>query len=342
MSKNVFRSLLFIGIGSLALYIVFYFQQKNYLIECAAKGISANNCSLIDKLVSDFSQANVFYLLLTSLVFMISNLARALRWHIMLEPLGVKPKLVNSMGGVMIAYLTNLTIPRSGEFTRATILSKYENISFEKAFGTVIADRVLDVICLLIMAALTFILAFDTIFGYFEDNLQLKTFKPNVPLLVMILLLSILFLLLLYKFRTNILQSKLGGKLWNFISGLKQGVLSVFDLKQPKLFILYSATIWICYFLMAYTMFKAYQPTQHLDMVAALVVFLFGSLGIIFPSPGGMGSYHFLTVQSLGLYGISGIAAFSYANMTFFTVQIFTVVFFGVSYLIALQVVNKK
>lgn len=346
MIKNLIRSLLFIGIGLSALYLVFYFQQKNYTQECIAKSIPLESCNLIDKLLLDFSQANIFYLLLTSIVFMLSNVARALRWNMMLEPLGVKPKMVNSLGAVMVAYLTNLTIPRSGEFTRATIISKYEDIDFEKAFGTIITDRIIDVICLLIMSGITFVLAYDVIYNYFADNLNLNEkanrLSSNLTLIFSILFGFMVIGFIIYKIKDKILTSSFGKKVLDFLIGLKQGILSIFQLKNPWLFVFYSAVIWICYFLMAYTMFKSFEPTEHLGLVAALVVFLFGSLGIIFPSPGGMGSYHFLTVQSLSLYGISGIDAFSYANMTFFTIQIFTVVFFGVLSLILLFYFNKS
>jgi hypothetical protein len=329
--KKIFKSLLFIGIGLLALYLVFYFQQKNYNRECFSKGIAMENCSLFDKLITDFSNANIYYLLLTSLAFMISNLARALRWNMMLDPLGVKPSMNNSLGAIMIAYLTNLTIPRSGEFTRATVISKYENITFDKAFGTIIADRILDVISLLIMIGLTFLFAFDKIYIYFLDNLKAPNITSNLTLFTFLLL---MLGFLLYAGKNKILESKFGQKAISFIKGLKHGILSVFEMQNPILFIFYSIVIWLMYLLMAYTMFQAFQPTEHLGLEAALVVFLFGSLGIIFPSPGGMGSYHFLTVQSLSLYGIDGINAFSYANMTFFTVQIFTVIITGVAFLL--------
>lgn len=346
MGKKLIKSLLFIGIGLSALYLVFYFQQKSYNAECLSKSIPMDQCSLLDKLISDFSQANFLYLFITMSLFMISNYVRALRWNMLLEPLKVKPSIVNSLGAIMVAYLVNLTVPRAGEIARATVLSKYEDIDFEKAFGTIITDRLIDGVCLLIMGTITFVFAFDKIFGYFEQHLNLNEklakLYSSLPLLGLLLIILIISIYLLVKFKSILLNSKIGEKVFNFVLGLKEGVFSVLQLKNPILFIVYSIIIWSMYFLMAFSMFKAFQPTEHLDLTAALVVFFFGSLGIVFPSPGGMGSYHFLAVESLSLYGINSFDAFSYANMNFFTVQIFTIIFFGVLSLILLPIFNKS
>jgi glycosyltransferase 2 family protein len=346
LQKKAIKFLIFVSLGVLAMYYIFHTQQQAYSAECFLKGIPEAQCSLWDKIYNDFSKVNVWWLFVTMAIFMISNIVRALRWHIILEPLGVKPHIGISLGSILIGYLTNLVIPRAGEIARASYLAKYEDISVEKAIGTIISDRIIDVLCLLFVSLLTVILAYDKIFGYFNSHFDLGqrtaaiSSKTNIVIAISILLL--ISGAVLYKYRSAIQNSKLGKKVISFLSGMWNGVISIRHMKQKGLFVLYSILIWTCYFLMAYVMFKAYIPTAHLGLTAGLVVFFFGSLGIVFPSPGGMGSYHFLAMESLSLYGVNSADAFTYANLNFFTVQVFANIFFGSMAMILMPMIKRE
>ena len=336
----------FFGLGFIILYFVYTNQQTAYLEECELKGIPEGECSLIEKVFQDFKSSKLWLLIVTVVLFMLSNVFRALRWGLLLQPLGYNPKLANTLGATMIGYLLNLSIPRAGEIAKPASLSKNENIPLDLTIGTIVTDRVIDVVCLLIVFILTLLLAYDRIYLYLEENLSISekfSFLTDRPSLSLILLgLALISLWLIYRNWTLLKANKLISKILNFGIGIYKGTLSVFKLKRRGLFIFYSIGIWVLYYLMTYLVFFAFEPTTHLGPVAGLVVFLFGSLGIVIPSPGGMGSYHFLVGQALSLYGIDGVDGFSFANIAFFTIQIFGNVFFGGLALLLLPIYNKS
>lgn len=264
----------------------------------------------------------------------------------MLLPMGIKLPLINSISAIMVAYLTNLVIPRAGEIARATSISGTSGISFEKALGTVVLDRILDMICLLCIGILTLAMASDLIFAYFDQHFNLQTrwqeMNQGKALLFLMLTFGLLILAFILMSRTSFYQLKLKARINLFISGLWEGLSSIKNIKKPATFLFYTVAIWFLYFFMAFILFKALDSTAHLSPVAGLVVFFFGSLGIVFPSPGGMGSYHFLAIESLSLYGIDARNAFTYANLSFFTIQVFTIITFGIAGLIVLASVKSK
>lgn len=343
--KTIFKILAFFGLGFGVLYLVFRNQQTAYEAECALKGIAATDCSLMDKLIADVSGANFGWIALVVLCFMISNLSRALRWNMLLKPLGVDAKLYNTFGSIIIAYFANLTIPRSGEVIRSVMIAKYEDVKVEEAMGTIVTDRIFDVISLLIVIGLAFFTSFGHMSNYFTENMDLQSkLGPlaSLPVLGSIAAIGIAILVLLYRSKDRIIQTKVGQKVFNIVSGFGEGLKTVKDIDNPLLFLFYSVMIWLMYYVMTFLCFYAFAPTEHLGLVAGLVVFVFGSLGIVFPSPGGMGSYHYLVGEALGLYGISGTDAFSFANIVFLSINLFCNVFFGLIFVILLPILNKK
>ncbi|MBK8701862.1 MAG: flippase-like domain-containing protein [Saprospiraceae bacterium] len=332
MWSKLLKIALFFILGIATLYLVFYTQQKQY------------QGDLLQSMWHDVSSANLFYAGLAAAAFMLSNVLRSLRWHLLLAPIGCRPRLVNSLGAIMIAYLTNLAIPRAGEIARATVISRHEDVDFDKALGTILMDRLIDLICLGIIGLLTLFFAYDRIMGYFETHLDIGNmlFSTRMTGLMLFLAAMGLFWGLLFVFRSHWKNHRVVVKLTGFFKGLWTGITSVRQLRQKGLFLFYSTGIWFLYFLMAYLMFKTLPATAHLGLIAGLVVFFFGSLGIVFPSPGGMGSYHFLAIQSLSLYQISGPAAFTYANLNFFTIQVFTIGLFGILSMVVLPLYNKS
>lgn len=343
--KSLLKAAVFAVVGLVVLWLVYRSNNAAYLEECALKGIPEGECSLVDKVITDIKAANYLWVLLALVVFTISNVSRAVRWHIMLEPLGYKPSYVNSLGAILIAYLSNLGLPRSGEFVRAGVLAKNEGYSADKVMGTIVLDRVADVIMLLVVIGLTILLSYDDFYGYLSSNLQVgdKLYGMfNISIIAPLILITSVLLWVFYKYKEVLLTSKLGSKVVGLLQGFKEGVLSITKLRRPWAFVLHSVIIWICYFVMTYVVFFAFEPTSHLGPVAGLVVFVFGTLGIVFPSPGGMGSYHYLVGEGLALYGIEAGDAFSFANIIFFSVQLLCNVLLGLIALIVLPIYNSR
>lgn len=290
------------------------------------------------------TSANYLYIIYALIIFMISNIARALRWEQLLEPIGYKPRFLNSLMSIMAGYLANLGIPRSGEFIRAGLLARYEDYKVEKVMGTIVTDRIADVLSLLAVILLGILFSATTFVHYFAENHIWQNFIERINGIwlyigtaSLLLISAVLFLL-----RSSIAQHPIGQKIISIIKGFIEGLTTIFELKNPWLFLLYTIIIWGSYYLMTYLVFFSFEPTSHLSPIAGLVVFIFGTFGIVIPSPGGMGSYHFLIGEGLALYGISGPDAFSLANILFFSVQIFCNVIFGILSFILLPIYNNS
>jgi len=234
------------------------------------------------------------YLLLMAAVAIISHLLRAERWKMLLVPTGNKIGLLNSFLSLMIGYLVNLAVPRGGEVSRCFNLYKLEKTPVEVSFGTVVVERIIDVICLLVLIALSFFAEWTKLKS-FVDTLDLGKGGEgfHIPIwLYAIALLGVGFLVALYLFRKN-------EKLLKIIKGFKEGLMAVFRLKNKGLFIFYSLAIWGAYFLMSYYVIKAFPETENLGFSAVLTLFAIGSIAMAAPLPGGAGSYH--TLVPLGL-----------------------------------------
>jgi len=341
--KNIVKVLMFLSIGVAILFVVYSKNNAKHIAECTANGTPLSDCNFIEKIMSDVSSANFTWIFIALLFYIWSNVSRAIRWNMILEPLGKAPRLANTLSSVLITHLVNLGIPRSGEFVRAGLISKYEGYEAEKVMGTIVTSRIIDVLCLMITIGLTLVLSFDNFVGYFKDNDVLGGRFENIFTWTNFAILSALgvgSLFLLWQNREKIKQTKLGGKLWGIVLGFWEGILTIKDLKSPLKFVFHTVLIWICYYLMTYLMFFSFAPTMDLAPVAGLVVFVFGTLGIVIPSPGGMGTYQFLISEGLMLYGVQSAEAFSFSNVMFFSVQL-TNIFLGLLAFIILPIINK-
>ena len=242
----------------------------------------------------------------------------------------------------MLGYLTNMAIPRIGEIVRAGSLAKYENIPTEKIFGTIVVDRILDVISLLLIIGLAFLFSYEHVGGYISENANISGYTLLIGFVVLVVL-GLVSLWLVKKLILDSTSEKpFVQKIKKLILGFRDGLLAALKVKNLTLLIFNSIGIWLMYYLMMYLCFFAYEPTSHLGPVAALVAFVFGSLGMVIPSPGGMGSYQYLVGGALEIYNISKIDAFSFANIIFFTIQIFCNIAFGIFFYLAMPFYNKK
>ncbi|MEM9548287.1 MAG: lysylphosphatidylglycerol synthase transmembrane domain-containing protein [Bacteroidota bacterium] len=341
--KNLSKSLAFLAVGTIILYFVYLKFNKDYQQQCASLGTKPEDCNFFQAIVDYIKSADYVWILIALSFYVMSNISRSLRWSMMLEPLSHKPKFLNSFNTVMVGYLVNLGIPRSGEFVRAGLLSQYEKMQPEKVMGTIVTSRIIDVICLLITICITLILSFDNFINYFKNEVDL-TERFGVLLSPMFLgILGVVLLIglyLLWNYRNQLFASKLGQKVKKILIGFWEGLLSIKDLKRPGIFIFHTIVIWVCYYLMTYLMFFSFGPTADLAPVSGLVVFVFGTLGIVVPSPGGMGTYQFLITEALMLYSVEFTQAFAFSNIMFFTVQMLNVVL-GILGFIFLPIYNR-
>lgn len=336
---------IFLTIGLTILYLVYQRQETAYQAECALQNIPEADCSLIQKIIDDFKGANFFWIFVVLVAFVISNLSRATRWHMLLKPLGYKPRFRNSFFCIILGYFANLGLPRIGEVVRAATFSKYENIPVEKAMGTIVVDRAVDLLSLLVALGLVFLFGFDTIWGYLSENMgggenEKRLWESSwfQGFAIVVLIAGVI----LYIYRKKVRASAFFTKVVKILRGFGEGILSIKKLDKPWWFIFHSINIWFMYYLMTYLCFFAYGPTAGLSPMAGLMVFVFGAFGIVIPSPGGMGTFHFLAIQALAMYGVSGGDAFSFANILFFSVQLGCNVVVGIFALLLLPIINRN
>lgn len=339
---NFLKFTLFLGLGLLILYFVYNNQNTAYQKECALKNIPTEDCSLIQKVFTDFGSVNYFWIVLVLACFTVSNVSRAIRWNMLIRPLGYQPRFINAFFATVIGYFANLGLPRMGEVLRPATMAQYEKIPLEKLMGTVVVDRIIDVISILLVSGLAFLLAFDTIWGFLDQYADLSSKFGGIGNLLLIgsggvAVVALLFWVL----RKRLAATKLYAKIENLAKGFWQGLQTVRQLNKPWLFLFHSVNIWFMYFMMTYLCFFAFAPTAHLSPIAGLVVFVLGGWGVVIPSPGGMGTYHFLAQTGLMMYGIDGDDGFSWANIAFFSINLGCNVLIGIIALIALPIVNR-
>jgi uncharacterized protein (TIRG00374 family) len=291
-------------------------------------------------------QANYTWIIISFLITALSHYLRAIRWKTLLSPLGYHPKASNSFFAVMVGYLANLALPRVGEVTRCGMINQYEKVPFTVGFGTVIAERALDLLCLIFVFFITLFIEFDRIYGLANELIFTPVADRCSALLERKFLLLILATGLLamigsfFYFRKK-LQEILSSKVKGFVNGLWQGLLSIKDIKQPVLFTVQTLLIWLMYVLQVYVCFFAFSGTSHLTFAVAMVLNVFGSVAIII-IPGGTGLYQTIVIQILAtVYLIEKASAIAFA-WAVWSSQIIIILLLGLVSLILLPLLNKQ
>lgn len=340
---NILKFLFFLSLGAGILYLVYKNQNEAFLTDCSQRGIPASECNLMDKLLNDFKSVRFEWILMVMLAFLVSNFNRSVKWLILLRSMGYRPKFFNAFLSILVGYFANLGLPRMGEVVRAGVLSKYEKVPAEKVLGTIVVDRAVDLLCMALAFGLVLIFEYDKIIFYLSETSETKnqSSKSSLFLIVMVVLAFLVFSAFLLRKRLK--NTAFYERIYKVLLGFYEGLMSVRKLDTPWWFIFHSVGIWVMYFLMTWFGFKAFGPTSHLGIGAALTVFAFGTLGMVLPSPGGMGTFHAMVIAALTLfYNIQGDDAFSVANIIFFTVSIGFNVLLGIISLILLPIINKN
>lgn len=328
--RNILKYALFFGVGSAIMVWLYSSQNNAFQSQLKLEGKVAY--PLYEKIIADFKSIRIAWLLLIFAAFTQSNYSRAVRWRMLMEPLGFVPKTLNCFYAVNVTYLTNLWMSRAGEFVRAGSLARIEKQSMSKVMGTVVVDRVLDLISLALIVCFAFFVEYKTLWSWLDKNMGSGDGSYRLLQSTWFIILgasSVAALVILFILRKKILQLPLINKVEPLVKRFSDGVKSIRYVKNLPLFLFHSITIWVMYFLMTYFCFFAFPPTAHLTALAALTVFVFGTFGVVIPSPGGMGTYHFLATSALLLYDIKGDDAFSFANIMFFSIQIFYTIVVG-------------
>ncbi|CAM3873527.1 lysylphosphatidylglycerol synthase transmembrane domain-containing protein [Flavobacterium branchiophilum] len=280
---------------------------------------------------SYFKNANYFFVALALFLAFLGNAARAYRWKYALEHMGYESSFANNFMAVNVGYLLNLTVPKSGEISRAVIVKKYNNIPFDKGFGSIVAERIVDMFFLLGFVILAFVLQFNIVKTFILDKM---------PITKIIILLSIglafgLVLLGLYCYSKHrwILFIK------EKIAGLIEGVLSIFRMKKRGKYLLFTLFIWGSYIVTFYISTFVFAETSHLGFGAIISAFVVGSIAIAFTNSG-FGSYPFLISKILAFYTIAETTGNAY-GWIIWTSQMFLVLVLGLVSFVLLSVRNK-
>ncbi len=291
-----------------------------------------------DELVAAIRSINGWYLIPICFVGFLSHFFRALRWQYLLETVDMRPSVVNTMFAVMIGYITNLALPRAGEVAKCTVLAKYEKMPAHKMIGTIVAERAFDVLCLMIIAIIAFIVQFNWIDDYVRVEVHGVSAKVELHRNLIIGVFALLGLLIvtgIFMYRRN-RETKVG----RFMKEMSRGILSILHMKKRWQFIGYTVLIWLMYTLQIYIGLKSLPDTVHLSILAALVVLVYGSVGMIV-TPGGIGLYPFLVAQILGVYMIADVPAQAFGWIAW-VVQTGVIIVLGVFSLLVIHTYNKR
>lgn len=278
-------------------------------------------------------EANLFWVSLSILLGILGHVSRAIRWNYLLEPLGYKPRLVNNILIILTSYFANLGIPRTGEVLRATALSTYEKVPFEKGFGTIVTERVIDVIMLLLVVFITFLLQTEVIL----DILLKRGFDING-----ILVLAAVGIVALLLFFFGIKKSKrtFALKIKGFVKGLLDGVFSIFKMKQKWLFLFHTFFIWACYIGMLWVIKFTVPETLDLTLSQLLVAFVAGAFAMA-TTNGGIGLYPIAVRSALTIFGISAVSGDAFGWIIWIAQTLMIVVFGAISFLL-LPLLNRN
>lgn len=249
----------------------------------------------IKELLIYFKSANYYWILLGVFFGLLSHVSRAYRWKFMIEPLGYSLRFPNSVMAVFAAYLVNYTIPRAGEITRASIITNYEGVPFEKGFGTIVAERVADMVVMLGIITVTLFLEFDFIYNFLTEKFNPSKLIIGVSVLLFFAIVGFNFI------RRS--SSKIAIKVRGFVSGLVEGVLVIFRMKSKWAFIFHTLFIWAMYVLMFYVTSFAIEEMHNIPFAAILIGFIAASFSIA-ATNGGIGSYPEAIVIAFLLFNI--------------------------------------
>jgi len=324
LKKILTRIVQFVLFPALGLFIIWQLYREQKVSD------------IVDVLRNDF---NYSWIWLSAILAIFSHLSRAMRWQMLIESAEKKTRLSNTFWAVMTGYLANYALPRLGEVSRCGVLSKYENISFTRVVGTVVAERLIDVLMLMLIVATVFAIQFDFLKDFIFTTLNIEDiaslFKSPFTYLFLVLLVIALWLL-----KRNIHKIALFKKLKGLTAKFLEGLVSIKNVKNKPLFLFHTLFIWTMYFLMIYVCFFSMEETSHLTLGAGITILFTGSLGMLAPVQGGIGPWHFMVIATLKLYGVPADSANIFALVAH-AAQTGMIIVTGLLAFIILPIINK-
>jgi glycosyltransferase 2 family protein len=311
------------------------------LVYWSLRGVTPEQKQMI---VQAFGKANYSWLWLLILFGLLSNFFRAQRWRLLLKPLGYTPNFWNTLSAVMIMFFANLAFPRLGEILRCSILAKYEKVPVEKSIGTMVLERVIDLICILILGGLILLLEYQRFYEFFAElfggSKAEETAKPQTLKYIIFAGIAVAGSIGVYFLNKKHGLEKIISVLKEKMMGLWQGVISIKDLDRKWEFLFHTIGIWVCYILMPYFGLKCLEETANLGIVASMASVFFGGFAMV-ATQGGIGAFQIVTEKLLATYGVASIIGLSYGWISW-SVQTFFVIIGGIASLIFLAAFNKK
>lgn len=304
----------------------------------------------IEDFVAAFRSLNYFWIIVSVFLSILSMLSRAIRWNMLIQPMGYNPRLINSFLSVLAMYFVNLLLPRAGEVFRCTVLDRYEKIPFSKLLGTVFVERMADFIMLMLLAVIIIAMQSATFIDFFRTHPEIGSkltglfTSANIVAGVVILALLIVIAVLSVKYFKN-RQGRTDGKLIQRLRKLKynllEGVSSILSMENKWKFIGHTLFIFTLWLLMLYAVFLAFEPTSHLPVSTGMMVFMMGGLAMLAPVQGGIGPWHFMVYETLFLYGIEKTDGKIFALIAHTSTNLIYLLF-GIFALMILPLVNSR
>ena len=280
-----------------------------------------------------FFEINYLWVFVGIFLGALSHISRSYRWKYLIEPLGYKLGFINSVLAVFSAYLINYTIPRAGDIARATMISKYEKIPLDKTLGTIVAERAVDVICILTIIATGLIFEFNRI------SEKLISLIENTEISVIIIYTGVIILILFVSNRV-LRKSKYYKSILNFFSGIIEGLTIIFKMKKRVPFILHSIFIWLMYILMFWATSMAFFELHEVAFYQFMISFTLAAISIML-SNGGIGIYPLAVEESLGWYGVQSTTGLAFGWVSWLSQTMMVIIFGGLS-LFILPFINRK
>ena len=325
------------------LKLLFFLSIGALLIWLALRNLTEGDK---ENILKAFNEANYYWVMLIIILSMLSHISRAVRWKIALKPLGYNPKLSNTIYALMVGYFANLFIPRMGEVSRCGLLAKYENIPFSASFGTVIAERFIDLICLATIFLSILYFQFDQIWMLTSDKIiapllsKIEILLDNKFVIIGVIL-TILVLVIVFKKLKSNKNGEVKEEKSSILKSFADGFTSIKDIEKPFLFLFHTLFIWTMYTASIYVCFFCFLETSHLKIDAAFAVLVFSTVGVIFV-PGGTGLTQVLVTETLtSIFKISFVYAFAYAWLMW-TIQYLMLLIIGLASLGLIILTNKE
>ena len=280
-----------------------------------------------------FYEINYLWVFVGIFLGALSHISRSYRWKYLIEPLGYKLSFINSVLAVFSAYLINYTIPRAGDIARATMISKYEKIPLDKTLGTIVAERAVDVICILTIIATGLIFEFNRI------SEKLISLIENTEISVVIIYVGVI-ILILFVLNRVLRKSKYYKSILNFFSGIIEGLTIIFKMEKRVPFILHSIFIWLMYILMFWATSMAFFELHEVAFYQFMISFTLAAISIML-SNGGIGIYPLAVEESLGWYGVQSTTGLAFGWVSWLSQTMMVIIFGGLS-LFILPFINRK